>query len=98
MYPLTVGRADTSRLEMPIVKVDVHAPIFYFPKIISQQGICKPHCINDKHRSKLMQYAELIKFKERWGYGFRPLTFKQLMKVSLYSRIAQLVEQLICNQ
>ena len=30
-----------------------------------------------------MQYAELIKFKERWGYGFRPLTFKQLMKVSL---------------
>jgi hypothetical protein len=32
MYPLTVERADTSRLEMPIVKVDVHAPIFYFPK------------------------------------------------------------------
>jgi len=55
MYPLTVGRAGTSRLEMPIVKVDVHAPIFYFPKI----------------------------FKERWGYGFRPLTFKQLIKVSL---------------
>ena len=47
---------------MPIIKVDVHAPIFYFPKI-SQQGICKPHCINDKHRSKLMQYAELIKLK-----------------------------------
>jgi hypothetical protein len=33
MYPLTVERAGTSRLEMPIVKVDVHAPIFYFPKL-----------------------------------------------------------------
>jgi|APGre2960657373_1045057.scaffolds.fasta_scaffold117244_2 hypothetical protein len=32
MYPLTVERADTSRLEMPIVKADVHAPIFCFPK------------------------------------------------------------------
>jgi len=34
MYPLTVERAGTSRLEMPIVKVDVHAPIFYFPEFI----------------------------------------------------------------
>ena len=38
MYPLTVERADTSRLEMPIVKVDVHAPIFYFPKNIKRVG------------------------------------------------------------
>ena len=29
---LTVERAVRDRLEMPIVKVDVHAPIFYFPK------------------------------------------------------------------
>jgi hypothetical protein len=37
MYPLTVERADTSRLEMPIVKADVHAPIFCFPKIIKER-------------------------------------------------------------
>ena len=29
---LTVERAVRDRLEMPVVKVDVHAPIFYFPK------------------------------------------------------------------
>jgi hypothetical protein len=39
MYPLTVGRADTSRLEMPIVKVDVHAPIFYFPKKLKTERV-----------------------------------------------------------
>jgi hypothetical protein len=38
MYPLTVERADTSRLEMPIVKADVHAPIFCFPKFFGLIG------------------------------------------------------------
>ena len=47
-------------LEHPSDTRKVESSILSIPTI-NQQGICKPHCINDKHRSKLMQYAELIK-------------------------------------
>jgi len=48
MHLLTVERADAcgegrflNRQETPIVKVDVHAPIFYFPKNIKLMNTVK---------------------------------------------------------
>ena len=71
MYPLTVERADTSRLERPIVKVDVHAPIFYFPKnnqvVYWDTHLCRHHKMDDFFPQGHIGYA--VKWYGRTQYS-----------------------------